>query len=296
MILTEEQPIYTKDYYDYCVSLVEKISKELMIQTPILFKKSTTAKTNEKGIRILYNYEHTLVRKGGRDLLGAFDGAVPVLQKSDEFYMIRIVGLDQLKTADLIIEYSNPNIENIRSSFDETLLELAKKLIYIAPCLYTPSLSKGIRTNQVITTFINDQEPRRKKLLYSLMMSKVSCTNINNCFTKKKVQDLYLKTKLLINIHQTEHHHTFEELRVLPALLNGTLVVSELSPLSELVPYAKCVLWVPYDKIVSTVKDVLARYDEVYKQIFGSIENRQILESLDQTNYESLKAKLQVLA
>jgi len=291
MILTEEQPIYTKDYYDYCVSLLQRISKETMIQTPILFKKST----NETGFRILYNYEHTLVRKGGRDLLGAFDGAIPVLQKSDETYLIRIIGLDQLKTADLIIEYSNPNIENIKSSLDITLIELAKKLVYIAPCLYTPSLSKGVRTNSVITTFINDQEPRRKKLLYSLMISKVSCTNVNNCFTKKKIQDLYLKTKILINIHQTEHHHTFEELRVLPALLNGTIVVSELSPLSELVPYAKCVLWVPYDKIVSTVKDVLARYDAVHNQIFGSLENRQILEGLDAANYESLKTSLQTL-
>uniref|UniRef100_A0A6C0LSB5 Glycosyltransferase n=1 Tax=viral metagenome TaxID=1070528 RepID=A0A6C0LSB5_9ZZZZ len=293
MILTEEQPIYTKDYYDYCVSLMERISKELRFETPILFKKTINA--NEKGIRILYNYEHTLVRKDGRDTAGAFDGAVPVLQKPDEIYLIRIVGLDQLKTANLIIEYSNPNIENIRSSFDATLIELAKKLIYIAPCLYMPSLTKGIRNNQVMTTFINDQEPRRKKLLYSLMMSKVSCTNVNNCFTKKKVQDLYLKTKILINIHQTEHHHTFEELRVLPALLNGTIVISELSPLSDLVPYAKCVVWVPYEKIVSTVKDVLARYDEVHKQIFGSIENRQILEGLDAANYESLKARLQDL-
>jgi hypothetical protein len=293
MILTEEQPIYTKDYYDYCVSLLERISKELRLETPILFKKTINA--NEKGIRIMYNYEHTLVRKGGRDTVAAFEGAVPVLQNSEDTYMIRIVDVDKMKAADLLIEYSMPNIENIKSSFDATLVDLAKKLIYIAPCLYKPSLVKGIRSNSVITTFINDQEPRRKRLLYSLMMSKVSCSNVNNCFTKKKIQDLYLKSKILINIHQTEHHHTFEELRVLPALLNGTIVISELSPLSELVPYAKCVLWVPYEKIVATVKDVLTRYDEVHKQIFESVDNRQILESLNETNYETLKTKIQAL-
>jgi len=293
MILTEDQPIYTKDYYDYCVSLLERCVKESQIQTTLVF--SPILSTESKCIRILYNYEHTLVRKGGRDTEGALDGVIPVLQKSDEHYLIRIVGLSQLKTADIVIEYSKPNIENIKSSIDITLVELAKKLIYIAPCLYTPFFVKGTRTNQMITTFINDQEPRRKKLLFSLMMNKVSCTNINNCFTKQKVQDLYRNTKILINIHQTEYHHTFEELRVLPALLNGTLVISELSPLSELVPYAKCVLWVPYEKIVATVKDVLTRYDEVHKQIFESLENRKILESLHETNYETLKAKLQSL-
>jgi len=293
MIITEDQQLYTKDYYEYCVSLLERCLKESAIQTPIVFSPILSAKS--KFIRILYNYEHTLVRKGGRDTAGAFDGAVPVLQKSDELYLIRIVGFDQLKTADLIIEYSNPNIENIKSSFDASLIEVAKKLIYIAPCLYSPSFSKGIRTNQVITTFINDQEPRRKKLLYSLMTSRVPCININSCFTKQRIQELYLKTKILINIHQTDHHHTFEELRVLPALLNGTLVISEISPLSELVPYTKCVIWTTYDKMVSTVKDILARYDEVHKQIFESVDNRQILESLHKTNYETLKAKIHTL-
>ena len=144
-------------------------------------------------------------------------------------------------------------------------------------------------------SILYDREPRRKKLLYSLMTSRVPCTNINNCFTKQRVKDLYRNTKILINIHQTDHHHTFEELRVLPALLNGTLVISEISPLSELVPYTKCVIWTTYDKMVSTVKDVLARYDEVHKQIFESVDNRQILESLNETNYETLKAKIHTL-
>jgi hypothetical protein len=293
MIITEDQQLYTKDYYEYCVSLLERCVTEFTIQTPIVF--SPIVSPESKCIRILYNYEHTLVRKGGRDTVGAFDGLIPVSQKSDEHYLIRIVGLDQLKTADLIIEYSKPNIENITLSVDAELKEFVKKLIYISPCLYTPYFSKGARINPVITTFINDQEPRRKKLLYSLMMSKVSCNNINSCFTKKRVQDLYRNTKILINIHQTEHHHTFEELRVLPALLNGTLVISEVSPLSDLVPYSKCVIWTTYDKMVSTVKDILARYDEVHKQIFESVDNRQILESLHKTNYETLKAKIHTL-
>ena len=292
MIITEDQQLYTKDYYDYCVSLLERCVKESGIKTTLVF---STASAESKCIRILYNYEHTLVRKGGRDTAGALDGSIPVLQKVDEHYLIRIVGLNQLNTADLVIDYSNPNIENIKSSFDSSLIELSKKLTYISPCLYTPYFIKGSRTNEIITTFINDREPRRKKLLYSLMMSRVQYTNINNCFVKQRVQDLYRNTKILINIHQTDHHHTFEELRVLPALLNGTLVISEISPLSELVPYSKCIIWTTYDKILSTAKDILARYDEVHKQIFESVENRKILESLHQTNYETLKAKLQTL-
>jgi len=292
MIITEDQPIYTKDYYDYCVSLLERCVKEYGIQTNLVF---SSVSAESKCTRILYNYEHTLVVKGGRDTTGAFDGKVPLLHNSNETYLIRIVGFDQLKTADLVIDYSNPNIENIKLSVTPELKEFAKKLIYIAPCLYTPFFVKGVRSNSVITTFINDQEPRRKKLLYSLMTSRVPCTNINNCFTKQRVQDLYRNTKILINIHQTEHHHTFEELRVLPALLNGTIIISELSPLSELVPYKNCIFWVPYEKIISTVKDVLARYDEVHKQIFESVENRQILEGLDAANFESLKARLQIL-
>ncbi len=49
---------------------------------------------------------------------------------------------------------------------------------------------------------------------------------------------LYGSKAILINVHQTSHHHTLEELRLLPALLRSMAIVSEETPLFKHVPYS----------------------------------------------------------
>ena len=76
------------------------------------------------------------------------------------------------------------------------------------------------------------------------------------------------KTKILINIHQTDHHDTIEELRILPAIQCGVIVISEISPLSELVHYHPYIIWTSYDTILDKANEVLENYDEYHKSIF----------------------------
>jgi hypothetical protein len=97
----------------------------------------------------------------------------------------------------------------------------------------------------------------------------------------------------MLNIHQTPHHHTFEELRVLPALQNGVIVLAEESPLKELIPYHECIIWVSYDTILDVARDVLSRYDDVWTQLFTPTM-RKTLESLHESNCETLRQKFQV--
>ena len=96
----------------------------------------------------------------------------------------------------------------------------------------------------------------RKKLLENISKSNLSHSNTNNCFDKIKLQELYQNTKILINIHQTPYHDTFEELRCLPALQNGVIVVSEKSPLSHLVSYNELIIWTDYDNIINKTKGI----------------------------------------
>jgi hypothetical protein len=111
--------------------------------------------------------------------------------------------------------------------------------------------------------------------------------NINNCFDKQVLRMLYNRTKILINIHQTEHHHTFEELRVLPALQCGVLVISERSPLNNLVPYNEFVIWSEYDKICDKVNEVVNNYDYFFDLIFTKNDVTKLVE-LDKTNYKTI--------
>jgi hypothetical protein len=162
-------------------------------------------------------------------------------------------------------------------------------MIYIASSIYDIYHIKEYRYIETLTTFINTNEPRRKTLLETIDKIGIPHININNCFNKDKLQVLYKDTKVLINIHQTPHHDTFEELRILPALQCGVLVVCENSPLNELIPYNDYIIWSDYDSIVSKVKDVLENYDHYYKKIFGNLHAKKIqLSELNAINYKTL--------
>jgi hypothetical protein len=102
-------------------------------------------------------------------------------------------------------------------------------------------------------------------------------------FEKSELQTLYDKTKILINVHQTDHHHTFEELRVLPALSRGVLVVSEDVPLKDHIPYNEFIIWSTYEDLVDKVIEVEKNYDFFYKKIFTK-KNKDKLIDLRNTN------------
>ncbi len=85
----------------------------------------------------------------------------------------------------------------------------------------------------------------------------------------------------MINIHQTDHHDTFEELRCLPALLCGCIIISEDSPLKEHIPYNKYIIWTTYDRIIETVTDVLNNYEVYWDNIFKYSNLEQVLNEMN---------------
>ena len=188
---------------------------------------------------------------------------------------------------DIIIDYSIPNIINISESklFDEYV----KKTIYISPNLYDKKWEKKERRINCLTTFINTHEPRRNYLLNEIKKTSIDHINVNNCFEKENLEELYLNTKIILNIHQTEHHHTFEELRVLPALLCGIITICEDSPLKDNIPYNQYIIWVKYEDILDKTIEVLENYDVYYNTIFGGHDNISILNEI---NYNKLKQRI----
>ena len=163
-----------------------------------------------------------LLNKGGRDSNGSKIGEINVIDNSSEKYLIRLDNYHKWFESDIIIDYSIPNIINVASINDYQ--KLSKKHLYIPALLYDSEFmfSTNNRNINTLTTFINTNEPRRASFL---ALMKNEHLNINKCFEGEKLMQLYTQTKVLINIHQTDHHHTVEELRILPALLCGTIVV-----------------------------------------------------------------------
>lgn len=287
-ILICEEQFYVKDYYLYILSIIKYvINKNDLSINIILGNMIYDFNNNNKTIKININYEHTLVKKGGRGIENNTQPGV-IQYNKDNNYLVRIVNLNDHINSDIIIDYSNPNIYNVKSSGYYN--DFSDKHIYISPSIYeTIYINMENRKISSLTTFINVNEPRRHKLLENIKNNNhFNNININNCFDKNDIENLYRDTKVIINIHQTPHHDTFEELRCLPALQNGVIIVAEKSPLNHLIPYNELIIWCEYDDIINKVKDVLDNYEEYHSKIFTNdnvtiinnmiIENNKIME------------------
>lgn len=287
-----EEVCYVNDYYQYVVSLFIRLLKDKDLPINIIIgDHHITFPNKNKVVRVHINYEHTLVKQGGRDTYNTPVGNIKVENAPDERYLVRINNTEQINRADIVVDYSIPNILNINQSKIYDIM--FDKCIYIAPVLYEPYFVKSGRTINTLTTFINTNEPRRLRLLSNVNSTyKWNHQNINNCFDKNELCRLYRSTKIMINIHQTDHHHTFEELRVLPALLSGVLVVCEDSPLREFIPYHDYIIWSSYDGILERVDEVLDNYDQYFENIFGNGKKRVKLGDLDRLNHMDLQRKI----
>jgi hypothetical protein len=260
--------VVIRDYYLYCLKLIINEIAGLNCRCNIILGKYTYQFNNAyPTITIDFQIEHTLVKPGGRGSEEAKSGVVPIPGSIEQSYLVRIGNYNYLNELDIIIDYSQPNIINVHKSGKyETFV---KKLFHIAPLLY--DVNKGLGPNprdlEVITLFGNPDEPRRRLFLNNLVTHGIECININNIF--HEVDHLYRRTKILINIRQTNHHDTLEELRILPALRCGTIVISENAPLKEATGYSRFILWGNLEELPYLVKDVLNNYDAYHRKIFA---------------------------
>jgi len=278
LLYTDNQVIHTREYYNYIVKLLKNWLSECDESFNIIFGDYFfDFKNNNKTLKIDIQCEHTLVKEGGRSVNDKIYGNI---KNKDSYYLVRIDKFNYLNSLDYIIEYSLPNIENIKScgKFQNFL----SKVLYISPTIYDPKFNG--EKSKVITLFDTSSNIRRKNILSQINELGVNNTTITNCFSNECLLDLYSKTKIMVNIHQTDHHHTFEELRVLPALSNGVIIVSEDVPLKEKIPYNEFIIWADYNEIPTKTLDVINNYDYFYNKIFNNSKLINILNDMISKN------------
>jgi hypothetical protein len=94
-------------------------------------------------------------------------------------------------------------------------------------------------------------------------------------------------------MHQNDDYNTFEELRILPALQNGVIVICENSPLSEMIPYNDYIIWSKYENILDKVNEVINKYDYYHDFIFYK-EKKHKLDDFNNINYDNLNKIINV--
>jgi hypothetical protein len=279
---------YVKDYYDF----ISKKILGLSLKDEFALLGLQGFDTSNRKI-IFINYEHNLVHPlvpYPYNLIGTTP-----LEGTEYKYLVRIEQPNQFVSCSYYIEYSQPNIQNIKSL--SLLNQFNSKIIYVPPilCCYSPE-SDNRNEYDVLTSFyiLNPDGRPRRKILHDILLSEIpKYHNIPKVFGDELYEKFYKKSKILVNIHQTDHHHTFEELRVLPALLNGLIVVAEDSPLKESIPYHEYIIWSKYEDIVSKTKEVLDNYEEFYDRIHGQSSNlKEIISKMEDQLDIELKDKL----
>lgn len=242
-------------------------------------------KNGKKDVRVFFHDEHTLVKPG----LDEFDSH----QRSKvENYLIHFWHRNKCVKSDYVFEYSSTNISNLSSnSFDDYV----SKVHYLAPLL--PINFDNSHKQDTITTFISLKEvyikgylvrSRRQKFYDMILSRNIQCNNITGYWTEQETINLYNTVKILVNIRQSDYYWTFEELRCLPALCRGVIVISEDVPLREEIPYHKHILWGKFDELPDIILEVQNNYQKYYNELIND-DLRKILEDLSYKNEKNIQ-------
>jgi hypothetical protein len=223
-----------KEYYHY-------ILKNIMFfltNNDIPYSVNFGCPEISKDINLDFQYEHTIIKK------------------DEDKCTCKIHRYYSLIKNNSIFEYSNANINHIKS--------FKKSDQYLNICHYYPPLLYNVtnsmdRVKNCLT--IHSPSPRRDNIHQKINMDYYHQVGIGDIYSKKDIKNVMDNYKLLVNIHQIETNLTLEELRVLPALMTGILIISEDVPYKEHIPYSKHIIFSPYDEIVETIKNVLNNYD-----------------------------------
>ena len=284
---------FDRGLFDYCSYIKDGLLKELpnisrrsifflRVQPPILFRLVAPCYS------IFVQVEHTLVKPGGRDSDGFETGVMPIPgAPSATLYLVRMSNYESMKKFDFIIEYSRINLVNIQNA--AKFSNLQDKLLYLSPSIYKLNNASGDarRRNFItITNFGNVEEPRRKNFLEVMRSKEIPLQNIHTWYSD--VEELYARTRILVNIRQTDHHDTLEELRVLPALRSGVIVVSEIAPYKELTRYSEFIIWGALDELPEIIRNVQDNYEAIWNSIFGTSKFARRMNRLELCNQLTL--------
>jgi hypothetical protein len=231
------------------------------------------------GLTVFFQHEHNLYLSGpGVWGLGKDDpiGAVESILDPAEKYHVRIVNRPRYYYSDVVIEYCRPNIENIVRSA-ALPPEVIKKIVY-APSLPFEYSNGSDRPLSLMTNFNdNSWDPRRGRLSAQLLKICPEYRNFQGIYDYSDLRDLYSSAKVMVNAHQEWFRHSIEEFRVLPALSQGCIVISEDVPLRDWIPYHEYIVWAAFEDLADVTSEVMQHYDYYFEKIHGKDSRLPIL-------------------
>lgn len=280
---------YLRAYHGYCVALFADVLVRSGAALHLVFDDYPAAATGLPLRRIGFQIEHTLVKPGGGGSAGAARSNTPLADGSGH-YLARVLHLDALRQCDRVVEYSAANLAHLQAAggFGSYL----ERVLPLAPLLFEADFGASHRNWQIMTLFGDAEEGRRGRFLRNARAAGLPVRNRKRCFEPERLRQAFRRCRILVNVRRSDHHDTLEELRVLPALLCGVVVVSEDVPLRETIPYQRFVVWARYEDLPATVARVHADYAAWHARIFGDPALPAVLRAMRAGNLAAIDQAL----
>jgi hypothetical protein len=252
--------------FEFTFKLIDEIMvrRNLSELLQYQFIQGSESPSNITQISIYFESEHNIVHIP-HDTMYYPLGKIPVLSLPIETYNCRIIYPKIYQMSDLIIEYNAANNYNMAST--GVWGNFMKKVVYVPPLVFPYEPYSHKRFDMVTTMILLGG--RRGNIIMQLYQNGLNITNFSQNYSLPDLHHIFSHTKILINIHQTPHHHTLEEFRIVPALLRGAIVVSEEIPMKELIPYHSYIIWTNITDLYVTLKHVSDHYSDYFNRIHG---------------------------
>ena len=255
MYVLKNPPSYLKAYYEYCTKLMLETQSYSSSKKLYLITVEFAGIIPKRDSFVLLQYEHTIVAQSYIPKNAEIVSAIKHGEYA-ELFQARLLGTRKnYRKAAGIIEYSYLNILHVKNSEFRDLYQ--DKTVYIAPVFveFSPTWNFENGNRGCVTAFDDNS--------------------------------------LLVNIHQTELHSTLEELRVLPALACGLLVISEKSPYQDNLIFRDFIEFAKIDEIKSLLAEYSVLSDEELGKNFPRDKMGEIYCELQDNNRQEM-SKLQV--
>lgn len=258
-------PVHIQLWYDYCAFGIERAMPLGGGHKPVFVCFSKHVQKLPTGsFSVVVQHEQTILNASHPQ-----DDAVPSdLRDGNQMphYLVRTFGPNEgFQLANRIIEYSDANIWHVLNSSREHLYR--DKVVHVVPLLRGSKRQLGPRPKaSVHTMFGSPHLGRRAELIARLKESGIETTNI---FEFDDLGAAFEDCAILINYSQFAHFRTLEELRIVPALLQRVVVITEPFPYPERIDVSPFVVAAAEPSIEAVVQQTRDNYFEIWDKLFG---------------------------
>jgi hypothetical protein len=194
---------------------------------------------------------------------------------------VRLHGpLESFEKSSAVVDYSALNIERLTDLPE--LKSHSAKFCAVAPLLGKYSNSREPRNNVTVASMYGSPERGRRGRMNSMLTE--AGIKVHNIHNFEDYEIAFRDVAILLNFRQVEHFSTPEELRILPALLQGVLVIAEDTPFARQSLCADFLVFAEVSKLASVITDLRSNYSRYWTEIFGGDRFSDFVRTLEIAN------------